>query len=164
MHLITAAPTSTYDPHHAHLTSLTSRHNKVARRRGPIGWGIVIGVLQGASPLALWWLEPATVHGISIAFIAAIYVGFAVSDGRPAVIAVESAVALGFVVLAAAGVVGSAWLLVVGYAGHGIKDLWQHRHEFVRGTRWWPPFCAAVDFVVAAILVAEIAAGVAFHH
>jgi hypothetical protein len=99
----------------------------------------------GGSPLALWWLDPGTVHGLSIAFIAAIYVGFAVADGRPVVIAVESAVALGFVVVAAAGVAGSPWLLVIGYAGHGIKDLWQHRHDFVRGTRWWPPFCAAVD-------------------
>jgi hypothetical protein len=120
-------------------------------------WGIVVGALQAASPLALWWLDPGTVHGLSIAFIAAIYVGFAVADGRPVVIAVESAVALGFVVVAAAGVAGSPWLLVIGYACHGIKDLWQHRHDFVSGTRWWPPFCAAVDFVVAAILVVEIA-------
>ena len=28
---------------------------------------------------------------------------------------------------AAAGVTGSAWLLVAGLAAHGLKDLWQHR-------------------------------------
>jgi hypothetical protein len=28
---------------------------------------------------------------------------------------------------------------------------------------WWPPFCAAVDWLVAAILVPEIAAGVNLH-
>jgi hypothetical protein len=28
--------------------------------------------------------------------------------------------------------------------------------------RWWPPFCAAVDFVAAAIIVGELAAGVDF--
>jgi hypothetical protein len=32
----------------------------------------------------------------------------------------------------------------------------------VRGTRWWPPFCMSVDFVVAAIIAAEIAAGLQF--
>ena len=26
-------------------------------------------------------------------------------------------------------------------AGHGLKDLWQHRSHFVANTRWWPPFC-----------------------
>jgi hypothetical protein len=28
--------------------------------------------------------------------------------------------------------------------------------------RWWPPFCAVVDWVAAAIIVGEIAAGVSF--
>ena len=56
--------------------------------------------------------------------IAAVYVGFAVADGRPRVIAVESSVAFAFVVVAPAAVTGSPWLLVIGLAGHGLKDLW----------------------------------------
>ncbi|MEA2444344.1 MAG: hypothetical protein QOJ12_1636 [Thermoleophilales bacterium] len=32
----------------------------------------------------------------------------------------------------------------------------------VANTRWWPPFCMAVDWVVAAIIVGEIAAGMQF--
>jgi hypothetical protein len=51
----------------------------------------------------------------------------------------------------------------MGYAGHGLKDLWQERHQYVAGTRWWPPLCAAVDVVVAALLVLLLAAGVSFH-
>jgi hypothetical protein len=39
----------------------------------------------------------------------------------------------------------------------------QHRTRFVANTRWWPPFCAAVDFVVALILAVAIARGVQFH-
>ena len=143
--------------HHLHPGSSRTRQNRAA-----ILWGAIVGAVQVASPLALWWIDPAAVLGVSIALIAGVYVGFAVADGRPVVIAVESLVALGFVVLAAAGVVGSPWLLVLGYAAHGVKDLWQHRSDFVRGTRWWPSFCAAVDFVVAAALAIEIAAGVAF--
>jgi hypothetical protein len=49
-----------------------------------------------------------------------------------------------------------------GLAGHGLKDLWQHRRQFVANTRWWPPFCLVVDWVAAAIV--EIIAGVHFHH
>ena len=124
--------------------------------------GIVVGLLQAATPLAFWWLDSATVYALGLAVIASVYVGFAVADGRPRVIAVESSVTLAFVVVAAAAVTGSPWLLVAGLAGHGLKDLWQHRNQFVANTRWWPPFCMIVDWVVAAIIVGEIAAGMHF--
>ena len=65
-------------------------------------------------------------------------------------------------VVAAAGVTGPAWLLVADLAGHGFKDLWQHRHQYVANTRWWPPFCLVVDWVAAAVLVVLIVAGVDF--
>src|SRR4051812_29671677 len=125
-------------------------------------WGVFVGVLQAATPLAFWWLPNATVYAMGLAVIGAIYIGFAVADGRPKVIAVEATVAFTFVLIAAVAVTGTPWLLVVGLAGHGLKDAWQHRTQFVSTTRWWPPFCAAVDFVAATIIAIEIAAGVAF--
>jgi hypothetical protein len=54
-------------------------------------------------------------------------------------------------------------LLVLGLAGHGLKDLWQHRRKFVANTRWWPPFCLVVDWLAAAIIAIAILAGVHFH-
>jgi hypothetical protein len=63
-------------------------------------------------------------------------------------------------VIAAAAITGSPWLLVVGYAGHGLKDAWQHRTRFVSGTRWWPPFCAAVDVVLAVAVAIAILSGI----
>ncbi len=132
--------------------------------RTPLMWGVIVGVLQAASPLAFWWLDTRVVYALGLAVIAAVYIGFAVADGRAFVIAVESAVATAFVVVAAAAITGSPWLLVVGLAGHGLKDLWQHRRQFVANTRWWPPFCLVVDWVVAAIIAVEIVAGVHFHH
>jgi len=145
--------------------STAETHVSTAARalRGPVLWGLVFGVIQAASPVGFWWLEPSTVHAMSIALIAAVYIGFAVADGRPKVIAVEVIIAGIFVVIGAAAVTSTAWLLVVAYAGHGFKDLWQERPHFVANTRWWPPFCAAVDWLVAAILIVEIAAGVHFH-
>jgi len=127
-----------------------------------MSWGIAVGVLQAATPLLIWWLDRATVYALGLVVIAGIYVGFAVADGRAKVIAVESSVAFAFVLVAAAAITGSPWLLVVGLAGHGLKDLWQHRAHFVANTRWWPPFCMVVDWVVAAIIAGEIAAGVHF--
>ena len=60
----------------------------------PVAWGLVVGMVNVAAPLAIWWLDLATVHALAITLIAAVYVGFAVADGRPKVIAVETAVTL----------------------------------------------------------------------
>jgi len=145
------------------MTSTTAVHGRSVRRslRTPITWGVVTGVLQAASPLAFFWLDPATVYALGLAMIAAIYIGFAVADGRRHVLVVETAVASAFVVVAAAAVTGTAWLIVAGLVGHGVKDMWQHRTGFVAGTRWWPPFCAAVDFVAAALVALALVAGIA---
>ncbi len=120
--------------------------------RTPVTWGLAGGTLQAASPLAFSWLEPATVYALGLSLIAAVYIGFGVADGRREVITFEICVASVFLVTAAVGVTGSGWLLVAGLAGHGLKDLWQHSTGFVANTRWWPPFCATVDFVAAALL------------
>lgn len=137
----------------------------VARAAAPsraVSWGVVVGVAQAALALSFWWVDLATVHALMVVLIAAVYVGFAVSDGRTKVIAIESAVAAAFFVVSAIAVVATPWLLVAAYLAHGAKDLWQHRHQLVRGTRWWPPFCFAVDMTVAAIVAAQIALGASF--
>jgi hypothetical protein len=134
-----------------------------AHLRLPVLWGTVFGGLQAASALAFWWLDAATVYALGLILIAPVYIGFAVADGRWRVIALESGVVGMFVVIAAVAVTGSPWLLVVGLAGHGLKDLWQHKTQFVANTRWWPPFCLVVDWTVAAIIAGEILVGVNFH-
>jgi hypothetical protein len=144
------------------VATLTQRGHSAWR--APIVWGLVIGAAQAASPLAFWWLDTATVYALGIVVIAAVYIGFAVADGRPRVLAVETGVATMFVVVAAAAVTGSPWLLVAGLLGHGAKDLWQHRTHFVANTRWWPPFCLVVDVAAATVIAIEIVAGVQFHH
>ena len=120
-------------PHgQAAAAGATHSHSPTTRA---LRWGVLFGVLNAAVPVAFWWLNLATVHAMAIAFIAAVYIGFAVGDGRPRVIFVESLVAAGFFVLAASAVTATPWLLVTAYVAHGLKDLWQHRHQFVRGTR-----------------------------
>jgi len=131
--------------------------------RTPILWGVAVGILQAGSPAGLWWLDPALVWAISLVIIASIYVGFAVADGRPIVIAVEVGVASSFVILAAIAITSSPWLVVVGLVGHGIKDLWQHRTQFVANTRWWPPFCLVVDGVAAVVIAVLLISGVDFN-
>jgi hypothetical protein len=139
-----------------------TQQRRLAAWRAPAVWGIVVGGAQAASPLAFWWLDTATVYAVGLFVIASVYIGFAVADGRRSVLAVESGIASVFVVLAAAAITGSPWLLVVGLAGHGLKDLWQHRTHYVANTRWWPPFCLVVDWTAASIIAVEIVTGVAW--
>jgi len=146
---------------------VSGAHTHTASGKGsilvPVLWGLVIGIVQAGSPLAVRWLDAATLYALELVLIAAVYIGFAVADGRAWVIAVETAVAGLFVVLALTAVTATAWLLVLGYAGHGLKDAWQQRRQYVANTRWWPPFCAAVDWLLAAILIIAITAGAHFH-
>jgi hypothetical protein len=125
-----------------------------------IFWGVGVGIFQAASPIGFWWLEADVIWAMSLVIIASIYIGFAVADGRPYVIAVEVCVAAVFIVLAAAAIDASPWLVVIGLVGHGFKDLWQHRTHFVVNTRWWPSFCLVVDFVAASVIAVLLLIGV----
>jgi hypothetical protein len=117
----------------------------------PILWGVAIGIFQAFSPLVFRWVAPAVVWSVALALIASVYIGFAVADGRRNVLVAEVAVTSLFVILALIAV-NAPWVGVIGLAGHGVKDTWQHRTQFVANTRWWPPFCLVVDFVAAAII------------
>ena len=129
----------------------------------PILWGIGVGLFQAFSPVWFWWLAPTLVWSLALVAIASVYVGFAVADGRPRVLAVEVGVTFAFVILAAITIVASPWLSVIALVAHGLKDLWQHRTQFVANTRWWPPFCLVVDFVAGAVIAVLLLTGVRLH-
>lgn len=150
--------------HHRYPAESEHRRRHHPASLVPIAWGAAWGILQAISPFGLWWLPAATVYAVGMIIIAAIYIGFAVADGRPKVIAVESAVALAFVIVACLGITGSPWILVAGLFAHGLKDLWQHKTHYVENTRWWPLYCATVDFVAAAMIAAALFAGIGFSH
>ena len=121
--------------------------------------GIAVGIFQAISPIVLWWLDAVDLWGVALAMIASVYVGFAVADGRKAVIAVEVMVAFAFAICATVAMASFPWLIVIGLVAHGLKDLWQHRTQFVANTRWWPPFCLVVDAVAAALTAALLLTG-----
>jgi hypothetical protein len=147
-------PSRRFDDEHRTDPGHPSGHRHL---RTPLAWGTVFGVFQAASPLVFFWQTTPTVCALGLTLIAAVYIGFAFADGRRHVVAVETSVAAVFVVAAAAAVLGPPWVIVAGLAGHGLKDLWQHRTQFVANTRWWPPFCAAVDWVAAGLIAVALA-------
>jgi hypothetical protein len=107
------------------------------------------------------WLDSATLYALGLVGIAFIYIGFAVADGRPKVIVVESSVTFAFVwwprrghriVVAARSRPGRAQVQGSLAAPHPLRG----RDALVA------PFCIVVDWGVAAIIAGEIAAGMNF--
>jgi hypothetical protein len=120
---------------------------------------LLIGVLGAAANSSIAWApfipDPILFHSVSLAMIAAIYMGFAFSDGRPSIVILELAVGGVFITLALLGVWASSIFIAVGLVLHGLWDL-AHRPGGV-GTKlpaWYPPFCAAYDFVFAGVFLA----------
>jgi hypothetical protein len=52
-----------------HTLTPTPREQSI---RVPVLWGLAFGAIQAASPLAIWWLDQATVQALLLALIAAI--------------------------------------------------------------------------------------------
>src|SRR3954465_834032 len=103
-----------------------SARSASASNRVAILSGMGVGMIQAATPLVFWWLDSAIVYALGLAVVAAIYIGFAVGDGRVRAMAGEASGAFAFGDAPAAAIPATPWLLVVGFVGHGLKDLWQH--------------------------------------
>jgi hypothetical protein len=70
-------------------------------------------------------LDPAAVHALMVTLIAAMYVRFAVSDGRTSVIAAKSTAVAVFFIAAAVATTVTAWLLTAVYlAGFSLRCTW----------------------------------------
>ena len=115
------------------------------------------GGLASLATLPLHFYLPVAasiqLSAIFLSLIAGVYVGFAVRDGRIRFIALESGVALLFVLAASWGALMWQWAIPLAYIFHGLWD-WAHVQLIKTNVpRWYLPFCAAYDFVVAAGLM-----------
>ena len=85
--------------------------------------------------------------------IASYYVLFAAMSGSTAVVVRELIVMAPFVAVAVAGFRGSAWLVVIGLAAHGVQDAVHGQLSANAGVpAWWPAWCLAYDVGAAAAL------------
>ena len=125
-------------------------HRREAAVGAALGLSAVLfAVLLGGSRHTLF-------AGVLLAAVGAIYFGFAVADGRPSAIAAQAVSASCFAAIAYVGVrQGSDLVIGAGFAAHAGWDLLHHEGRGPTAVRrWYPPFCAAVDLVIAVPLVA----------
>jgi hypothetical protein len=117
---------------------------------------ILAGIASGGLTALLAWSpvipDPLAFHTVALAIIGSIYVGFAFADGRLPIMILEIAVGTGFVVLGLLGLWQAPIFIAIGLVLHGVWDL-AHRPRGIttRLPAWYPPFCAAYDFVFAGV-------------
>jgi len=119
---------------------------------------ILAGIAGGGLTAWLAWSpfipDPLAFHAVALALIAAIYLGFALMDGRISIAILEWTVGTVFVVLALLGLWQAPVLLAIGLILHGCWDLAHRPHGIpTRLPVWYPPFCAAYDFVFAGVFL-----------
>ena len=104
----------------------------------------LVGALRGSTPGAI------AAHAERIANAPVTYQGFALNDGRIAIMVLEGLVGTAFLVLALLGLWWAPALVGVGLVLHAIWDL-LHSPRLVttKLPAWYPAFCAAWDFVFA---------------
>lgn len=119
---------------------------------------ILAGIASGGLTALIAWSsfipDPLAFHSVALAIIGAIYLGFAISDGRLSIMLLELSVGTGFVVLALLGLWLAPMFLALGLILHGFWDL-AHRPRGIttKLPAWYPPFCAAYDFVFAGVFL-----------
>jgi hypothetical protein len=113
--------------------------------------GLGLGLLSNAFAAPLSDADARVYLGILLAAIGAIYLGFAVADGRPSAIDVQARSAIVFLNIGFLGVQLDADLLLgLGFLAHAGWD-WIHHdgHGPTRVRTWYPPFCVVADVVIA---------------
>ena len=85
-----------------------------------------------------------------VAVVGAIYIGFALRDGRLRNITIEIVIGVAFMGAAAIALTGHPWIIPAAFVAHGLWDAAHHRLVDTQMPRWYIPFCAVYDFVFAA--------------
>lgn len=126
------------------------------RRRSPL-IPVAAGFVLALPFLGFFIIHPDGAFdllSLILALTGGIYVGAALHGGSRGRLAFETVLAAALVVLAFLGFSWSPLWVALGFALHGAWDLAHHTGAVAHGVRrWFPPFCAAWDWAVAAMIV-----------
>jgi len=127
----------------------------------PACGGVVVGLMISAPHLFLPMDWSVTGASLTLVFIAGIYVGFAILNGRDHAFMTEASVAISFAALGLAGIFLSHWIIPAGLIGHAFWDFLHHRksHMLAEIPRWYIPFCIIVDLILAITLIISWGSG-----
>ena len=120
--------------------------------------GFIAAALGGLATLGLDDSQSTILAGTALAAVGAVYLGFAVADGRTSAIAIQGVSMLAFATVAYIGIEeGSKALIGAGWIAHGFWDAIHHEHRGPTEVKtWYPPFCATADLAVGIPLIAGL--------
>ena len=119
----------------------------------PLVIGLCVSVVVALFARAVGFDRDRAFYPAVLIVIASYYVLFAAMSGSIAVVVRELIVMAPFVAVAVAGFRGSAWLVVIGLAAHGVQDAVHGQLIANAGVpAWWPAWCLAYDVGAAAAL------------
>lgn len=138
---------------------------RLIARGGASGWvfasfaGAILAAVTLVIPISLDDRAAFGFLAILLGMIAAVYLGFALQDGRVRIFAVEY---IGLVLFAGvatiAFVTAGAVLLALGYVLHGFWDAVHHRRALDTAMPWWyVPLCLGYDVVIGAYVLIRFA-------
>ncbi len=115
--------------------------------------GVGLALLAGVFARVVGLDRDRAFYPTVLIVIALLYGLFAVLGGSVSALVAEAGGIIFFVVLGVLGFRYSAWLTVVGLAGHGVYDLF-HPHVVANPgvPAYWPQFCMAYDVTAAVFL------------
>jgi hypothetical protein len=113
--------------------------------------GVVLGMAVGLFLRATGFDRDRAVYPTLLIVIPGYYVLFAAMAGATNAVVIESAVLVGFALIAVWGFASSSWWVAAGLAGHGIWDL-IHGHVISNPgvPEFWPAFCSSIDVYLGA--------------
>jgi hypothetical protein len=127
----------------------------------PARGGILVGLAISIPHLFLPMDLSVAVASLTLVFIAGIYVGFAIINGRDHAFMTEASVAISFAALGLGGIFLTPWIIPAGLIGHALWDLLHHRksHMLAEIPKWYVPFCSVVDLLLGVILLVSWSGG-----
>lgn len=120
--------------------------------RFPIQSGVMLGILPLPVHVFLDPIFSYQLAAITLVLIAGVYIGYAFKDGRTHVVLIELSIALLFAAAAWIGLNGLPYVILAALVFHGFWDVLHHSLIDTQIPRWYIPFCAVVDWIMAASL------------
>lgn len=115
--------------------------------------GIVLGILVVLFFAVARFDRDRAAYPIVLILIPSYYVLFAVLGGSTPALVIETAMMLGFTLIAVLGFARNLWWIVAAMAGHGVFDAFHNRLISNPGVpSYWPAFCGSIDVCFAACL------------
>ena len=106
--------------------------------------------LPFAAALYYFPLEAADLLTLVLALTGGIYWGSALAAGRKTEVRIEAVAGLAVMIMALLGLWWSTTWIAAGFVAHGVWDVLHHpRAVRTPVRRWFPPFCATFDWLVA---------------